>query len=96
MKTIDYDFDPKHFRDMRTYDEMKQKIKRCPNWRGFKEKDSERKGMHLTIICNADCDKCRLVFDDINRYSKDSRRPKYAQNVLFNRKGIVVHLDKVN
>jgi hypothetical protein len=42
------------------------------------------KGWHLIITCrDANCNLCRLVFDDSNRFSMDSRRKTEEQNVLW-------------
>jgi hypothetical protein len=44
------------------------------------------KGYHLLFYCKVDCDDCRLVFDDPERFARDRRRPWWSRNVLFDRK----------
>lgn len=44
------------------------------------------KGYHLLFYCSKDCDDCRLVFDDQERYARDRKRPWWSRNVLFDRK----------
>lgn len=47
-------------------------------------KPSCHKGYHVVIICkDKNCDLCRFVFDDQERYAHDIERPKRTQNVLF-------------
>lgn len=43
-------------------------------------------GWHFRIVCKKDCDLCRLVFDDAERYSRDLRRPLRTRDVLWNKK----------
>lgn len=89
LKTIDFDFNPQHGRDKETLERMLSKIQNMPCCFGISYKDSNFKGIHVTIGCKStDCDMCRLVFDDTVRFEKDSHRPKYAQNVLFGAKSI--------
>lgn len=38
-------------------------------------------GFHIYLRCY--CGVCRLVFDDNERFRRDSKRPRYAQNVIF-------------
>lgn len=44
------------------------------------------KGYHLIIYCYRDCDLCRLVFDDQDRYTMDLRRPRHLRNILWTEK----------
>ena len=44
------------------------------------------KGYHLIIYCRKDCDLCRLLYDDQNRYTMDLRRPKHLRNILWTEK----------
>lgn len=42
------------------------------------------KGWHLIVFCRTvDCNLCRLVFDDSNRFSMDSRRKIEERDVLW-------------
>lgn len=45
-------------------------------------KDSKRKGFHIQLYCNKNCDICRFVFDDDIRYAFDQYRENFSQNVL--------------
>jgi hypothetical protein len=47
---------------------------------------SSRKGVHITLWCKRNCELCRLIYDDLSRYSKDKNRPEYGKNVLFTKK----------
>jgi hypothetical protein len=47
-------------------------------------KPSFCKGEHLIITCKKpNCNLCRFVFDDCNRFAMDSRRKNEEQNVLW-------------
>lgn len=97
VNTIDYDFDPKHFRDMESFYTMLLKIQRLPCCFDVSIRDSNYKGMHVTIACKiSGCSMCRMVFDDQCRFEKDSHRPDYAQNVLFTKKGLPLSMDLNN
>jgi hypothetical protein len=44
-------------------------------------------GYHIRIICNLDCEACRLAFDDDYRFTADyTNRKKHQKNVLFTQK----------
>ena len=58
----------------------------CPHIVDFKFKFSSKKGIHFILFCSKKCDLCRFVFDDFRRYAYDRHRPKYAQNILFDKK----------
>lgn len=58
----------------------------CPHIKDFDYKFSSSKGLHLILFCSEKCDLCRLVFDDFRRFAYDQNRPKYAQNILFDKK----------
>lgn len=45
--------------------------------------DSCRKGYHVKLWCLKNCDLCRFVFDDFERYRRDINRRLLYQNVLF-------------
>jgi len=45
-----------------------------------------KKGVHITLWCNKNCEFCRLIYDDLKRYAKDKNRPEYGKNVLFTKK----------
>jgi wyosine [tRNA(Phe)-imidazoG37] synthetase (radical SAM superfamily) len=47
---------------------------------------SSKKGVHITLWCSRNCEFCRLIYDDLNRYAKDKNRPEYGKNVLFTKK----------
>jgi hypothetical protein len=40
-------------------------------------------GWHVTLWCRKECEVCRLVFDDQNRYFWDLERKPHTRNVLF-------------
>ena len=90
MNTIDYDFNPKHFRDKDSFNRMIAKIWSRKCCAEIRWKDSFSKGIHMMLLDCIDqkCDMCRIVFDDTERYRRDVNRPKYAQNVLFTAKHI--------
>lgn len=94
LKTVDYDYDPKHFRDKTSFEHVLAKIRAMPCCEGITVKDSNTKGKHIIIECSIiNCDICRMVYDDPVRYSKDVNRPTYAQNVLFDKKDIPLTQD---
>lgn len=65
-----------------------QKISKCAKCLKIEVRDT-MKGYHVKILCNANCDLCRFVFDDNVRYALDIElrgdRP-HVQNILFNKK----------
>lgn len=54
-------------------------------------KDSNRKGYHIKLYCKRDCDLCRFVFDDFERYRRDINRKPIFQNVLFTSYYFIYH-----
>lgn len=87
LTTLDIDFNPKKGIDKEKLREIIKKVERRPCCGAVCVRPSSTKGYHITIGCKIrDCCLCRLAFDDQVRFAKDSRRPRYAQNVLFNRK----------
>ena len=62
------------------------KIQRCPNLSELVKEDSNKKGYHIRLYCKVPCDKCRLVFDDIIRFSADTTRKKPFTNIIFDTK----------
>lgn len=84
--TIDLDLNAKRFIDFFFVFAIIQKIALNPCLQYMAVKDSARKGFHLTLWCKKDCELCRLVFDDQERFRKDSQRRVFARNVLFDYK----------
>lgn len=62
------------------------KICCCPYICSFDYDFSMCKGIHFRLKCFIKCDKCRLVFDDFRRFAYDQFRPKWARNILFDKK----------
>jgi hypothetical protein len=77
--TIDLDFCSHE-----QFEKIYFKIQDCPFHGAVNFKDTN-KGYHIMMICTRDCDDCRFVFDDPNRYYIDFREPEAETNVLFNK-----------
>lgn len=75
--TIDFDSTNKEFLERTII-----KILRCQNLLSLNYEPSKRKGYHIRIHCNIECEICRLVFDDSTRYSFDAYREPELRNVL--------------
>lgn len=65
------------------------KILLCPNLFHLHKKQSSCKGYHFILKCWIDCNLCRIVYDDFRRFDYDKFRPKFAQNILFDRSEII-------
>ena len=77
--TIDLDFCTREKRD-----QIVSKILSMPCCDSVCQRDSFSKGYHLIVFCkHGNCQLCRLVFDDCNRFSMDSKRACEEQNVLW-------------
>lgn len=61
---------------------IRRKICSCPGYRCLTHYVTQ-KGYHVRLQCVAECDICRMVFDDQKRFAADLGRPKCKQNVLF-------------
>jgi len=87
INTLDIDKDPtfpaRPSADREFVDYITKRIKRCKNLLRIEVKPSLRKGYHVTLYCKVQCDLCRLVFDDFERYRRDINRKYIHQNVLF-------------
>jgi len=59
------------------------KISKCKYLKEIQVRDSRNKGYHIILYCKRDCDLCRLVFDDQDRYARDLFRKPITRNVLF-------------
>lgn len=68
------------------------KIFYCNNLIHTELKPSDSKGFHVILWCSKECDICRLVYDDFRRFAYDQKRPKYARNILFEKKIRIVNL----
>lgn len=62
------------------------KIMLCPYCYDFNPKPSDKKGYHFIVKCLIKCDICRMVYDDFIRFAFDTKRPVWAQNILFDKK----------
>ena len=82
--TLDIDTNDKEFTER-----MLAKIATCKHLIYLKIKESPCKGYHITILCDKECDMCRLCFDDERRFYFDSFRPEWAKNILFDKKEII-------
>ena len=88
--TLDIDFNPQYFKDKHYFIRIIEKILRMPCLLELWTKPSVSKGIHVFMKCSIkNCDICRLVFDDQERYRKDIQRPKYARNVMFDKKTLI-------
>lgn len=85
--TIDFDYYRRYGFDNALFNRMLEKIMWCKHLLYIGVKPSLN-GWHVTMLCDTDCDICRLVFDDPVRYAKDLMRPEYSRNVLFTRKEV--------
>lgn len=63
-----------------------EKIMRCKDLRLLETINDTHKGYHLTLWCKENCDLCRFVFDDPERFSRDLKREVHTRDVLFNEK----------
>lgn len=90
-QTIDLDMDSKKQVDIHVIARIIEKICMNPCLKDIIITESNSKGFHAELICTKEnCELCRMVYDDQIRFAKDSMRPKYAQNVLFTKKGISI------
>lgn len=89
LNTIDIDFNavnPYHGKEL--LDRIVRLITNCDSCVGIQVKDSDSKGYHLFVYCKAECDLCRLVFDDSKRYMLDFYRFEERKNVMFDAKHV--------
>lgn len=93
-KTLDIDLTSKWSRfkpkDKEFMLKMIYKITNCPFCSHLKINQSSFKGYHITLFCKKDCDICRLCYDDTRRLAYDLSRPKYARNILFEKKERII------
>src|SRR5208283_3981047 len=85
--TLDVDFDDVvNPNDLACTKEKKNRIKykmmQCKNLLGCVIEPSNKKGYHFRFYCSIHCDKCRLVFDDVIRFSADSTRKKQFTEII--------------
>ena len=82
LNTIDLDYC-----DKETLRRTIDKILLCKNLVQIQSKPSSNKGYHLLMLCNKNCDICRLVYDDQRRYAIDTniRKPQF-KNLLWDNK----------
>lgn len=59
------------------------KISKCKCGKILKVSPSDNKGLHIRLICEKDCDICRLVFDHQKRYVADLTRREQFSNLMF-------------
>ena len=84
--TLDIDFNPKHNKDKHYLQHIIDKISLMKCYKGMVVFPSFSKGYHITLFCKKECDLCRFVYDDPERYRKDLRRNTYENNVLWSEK----------
>lgn len=82
--------------DKSTITHILSKITGCQQLVIIGKKLSDKKGVHIILFCNLDCDICRFVFDDQTRFSYDLQRPKYARDILFVKKECINSNTKKN
>jgi len=83
MNTIDLDF--AHRVKLNT---ILSKIIRCSSLISWGYSDTA-KGYHIKMGCGRDCDLCRMVFDDQERFRRDLERTPSSRNVLHQRKWLI-------
>lgn len=83
--TLDLDFN-----DQDRIDLIRQKLRArpCCAWPLFKISPGLN-GFHVVLECKKNCDLCRLVFDDQERFSRDLRRPVRTRDVLWSKKSFL-------
>lgn len=88
LNTIDIDLNPRFpDNDLHLIDRILLKITLCPYSLEVFSVPSQHKGVHIFLKCSINCDDCRLVFDDSNRFSLDRKRIPEIQNMMFDEKG---------
>jgi len=81
LNTIDLDDGNERLREVSAFAE------KCPDLIFTSAQPSPGgRGWHFTLWCSKECEKCRELFDDRVRYSKDKMRPSYTRNILFTKK----------
>ena len=84
MQTIDLDCH--ELRSLhKTIDEILQRILKCHHIGEVWVRESASKnGYHIKILCDVDCELCRLAFDDQVRFTADYiNKKQHNRNVLF-------------
>lgn len=66
------------------------KILKCEYLLKMLYEPSKRKGFHIRMFCNKNCDMCRLLFDDSTRFYFDQFRPESLQNILHQETELIV------
>lgn len=64
------------------------KVSQCKHGEIIYVSPSNSKGVHVKIICDKECDICRLVFDHQKRFIADMTRRKHFSNIMFDDKSL--------
>ena len=68
--------------DYENFERIYNKVQACKHHGAVMFKDT-KKGFHILLKCDIDCELCRMVFDDPYRYERDFKRKDSRKNVLF-------------